>query len=715
VLGVDEPDGPIVQSGSPTTPQGFFRLRRGNVFGLPPGPYTLIAGHSGTAASDFRSFDFAPEDLFNFAPYNYLQTPSRRAAGWLFGYTDWGSVRPFFEAYYSKRESEQVLAPSTFLSREPGAAPLIVGGSGGQGIPANNFYNPFGNDVLGVQRRMLELGERISSQHVAAWRAVAGLRGELHAWSWELAYGHSDQTTSQRKTGNLLRSRLALAVGPSGRNSAGDIVCGAPDPTTDIVPTAAVIAGCVPLNLFGGQGVNGLGTISPEQLAYVSAPLTDHGENREDLVNALISGDWVRLPAGPLRAALGFEWREEFTRFALDPLAASTGVSGSDLNDLPQGAAFAAREIFAEVEVPLIANRRFAENVTVDFGARHSDFSSFGSDDSLRAGVRWRLVSQIMLRSQYARVFRAPDLASLHNANIPILVEVSDPCGQGDQSSGQRTRCAAQGVPDGYEQGAVPFVPALAGGNSQLVPESGETLGFGIVLQPSQLPGLRASLDYWRIKLTNAIGSIGGQAILDGCVNDNVQPLCERIKRAADGSIDEIDARTANLGRLAGAGYDIAVNWQAAARGNQFFAAIIISRLSQFETTATPGAQTQSVAGKWDDDFNPVALPRWRGLGHLDWRRNSWRAGYAVEYIGSYRECRLFDEPVSVCYHQVNARLYHDIEAGYEPDRGLSMTLSISNLMDENPPLVFGEANTDPSTYRLLGRTYAARLGYRFR
>src|SRR4029079_319521 len=117
VLDVDEPDGPIVESGSPVNPQGFFRLRGGNRFDLPRGPYTLIAGHAGTTASDFRPFEFTQQDLFNYAPYNYLQTPSRRAGGWLFGGADWGSVRPFYEVYYSRRESNQVLAASTFISR----------------------------------------------------------------------------------------------------------------------------------------------------------------------------------------------------------------------------------------------------------------------------------------------------------------------------------------------------------------------------------------------------------------------------------------------------------------------------------------------------------------------------------------------------------------------------------------------------------------------
>ena len=59
---------------------------------------------------------------------------------------------------------------------------------------------------------------------------------------------------------------MAAAVGPSGPDASGRIVCGTPDPLTGLVPAAAVIAGCVPVDLFGG-----VGTITPDQAAYLTA------------------------------------------------------------------------------------------------------------------------------------------------------------------------------------------------------------------------------------------------------------------------------------------------------------------------------------------------------------------------------------------------------------------------------------------------------------
>lgn len=60
---------------------------------------------------------------------------------------------------------------------------------------------------------------------------------------------------------------------------------------------------------------------------------------------------------------------------------------------------------------------------------------------------------------------------------------------------------------------------------------------------------------------------------------------------------------------------------------------------------------------------------------------------------------------------RIASRLYHDVEAEWRSPWQFSIVGGISNLADEDPPLIFsGMANTDPATYRLLGRTYYFRL-----
>ena len=106
------------------------------------------------------------------------------------------------------------------------------------------------------------------------------------------------------------------------------------------------------------------------------------------------------------------------------------------------------------------------------------------------------------------------------------------------------------------------------------------------------------------------------------------------------------------------------------------------------------------------------ARPRWRASGHIDWHSGPWIASYAVEYIGSYSETvsdwqDFFGIAFDPFVRRVDPVLYHDLEAGFKFDAGVSVRAAITNVTDEDPPyLNVAPANTDPATYRMLGRTY---------
>jgi iron complex outermembrane receptor protein len=308
-------------------PQGLYRVPRGNVLGLNPGPYTTVSGTSGRGANDFRPIDFT-QDLFNYAPYNFLQTPSRRGAVWLQArHALTRSVELFAEGLAHHSESHQQVAPSTYSTLQNGAAPLDPT-TGEQIVPANNYYNPFGVDIPRALRRMVEGGDRLFREVSEAERVLLGLRGNLGAWHWETSLVWARNRTESFETGVTLRTAAALAVGPSGPDAAGHIVCGTPDPATGIVPSDHIIDGCVPLNLFGGLGPDGSGTITPEQLSYINRNLHNRGVNEQRLADAILTGPFGRLSAGYISWAFGVQYREETGKLALDPLN-SLGVSGS--------------------------------------------------------------------------------------------------------------------------------------------------------------------------------------------------------------------------------------------------------------------------------------------------------------------------------------------------------------------------------------------------
>ena len=92
-------------------------------------------------------------------------------------------------------------------------------------------------------------------------------------------------------------------------------------------------------------------------------------------------------------------------------------------------------------------------------------------------------------------------------------------------------------------------------------------------------------------------------------------------------------------------------------------------------------------------------------------------ASYAAEYIGSYSErvepWPSFGIEFEPFDRRVDPVLYHDIEAGFRFDSGVTVRAAITNVTDEDPPyLNIAPANTDVATYRLLGRSYFLELRY---
>ena len=386
---------------------GLILVPEGNVFGFHPGFYTRVPGATGQTAADFRPYR-RKRDGFNPAPFNYSQTPNERAALWLLGSRPLGeSTNLFLEGFAHHRESAQQAAPAFY---ELGlGAPTLADGS--FGIPADNYYNPFGGDVPWIARRLVEGGNREVSEEVDLWRAVIALEGSVARWTWELALtdAQSDGTTVER--GFVALSRFASALGPSGRDDSGRIVCGSPDPATGHVPADSIIPECVPLNLFGGPG-----SITPEQLEYISPrSLRNTGTNEQRLAEFVLSGPGGRIGGRDVRWMLGADYRREAGNLTQDPLHALEFDAVCGMAAL-LGGAYDVRELFGEVQLPLLHDRPWSRDAALNIGLRWSDFSSFDQHTSWQAGLRWQLAEELTLRANYAEVFRVPTIVELYEA-----------------------------------------------------------------------------------------------------------------------------------------------------------------------------------------------------------------------------------------------------------------------------------------------------------
>jgi iron complex outermembrane receptor protein len=685
-LAIAGADGARVFFGSSFIPDGIFEVPDGNALGLPPGDYTRVPGAIGQTAGDWRPYG---DERFNFAPYTYLQTPNQRGSLWLLGNQPLsGGVELFFEGLFSRRESSQNLAPAPFGIEN--------------GVPSNNYYNPFGVDVPSGLRRLIELDSRSFSQRVEMWRALAGVRGEVGEWTWEVSAATSESDAVTRENGLPLAEPLLTGLGPSGRDASGRIVCGTPDPATGIVPASAVIEGCVPINLFGGAG-----SITQEQLDYMAGPLRDEGYNTQRLANISLEGAWGRTPAGEILWAFGGEFRRDSGAYQYDPQRVGGTVGIPLTADIP-GGSFEAREGYAEVRLPLLDKPGGWGKLGATLGGRLSDFSTFGTHTTWHAGLRWDLSSAWAVRANYATLFRAPALNELYQAQVSEnSFQSVDPCGTSPTPE-QQANCAANGVPGGsYVQSLDDTYLLYAGGNTDLEPEDGYSFDAGVEFRSTGSAVWQASVDLFQTRLDGFVEDPGDDVILSECAASGSALACGKIQRFADGSIRSVDTRLSNYGRVTVEGIDLGARLDFETRAGDFSLHALVTNLLTHDVQVFEGSETLERLGRANFGF---VLPEWRGLGGVSWSRDAWLASYALQWIGPYVHCTFTLEGDPYC-GDVSAVFYHDVDASYQWG-GITIRAGVNNLTDEDPPYTGGDANTNAATYRLLGRTYFVQFSY---
>ena len=455
-------------------------------------------------------------------------------------------------------------------------------------------------------------------------------------------------------------------------------------------------------------------------------PLINTGTNEQRIAELALSGPGGRILGGDLRWVLGANYRREAGSLAEDPLHAEDyfagfGNTGPKVGGEPTGAddrvsgAYEARELFAEMQAPLLHDQPLARDLTLKVGARWSDYSSFDANLSWQAGLRWQPAADLTLRANYAEVFRAPDIVELYDPRVRFEGYWDfDPCGN-DPTPTQQANCAANGVPGGaYVQGGESFA-APTGGNPELEPETGKSFGVGLVYTPVWAKGFSASADYFQVELNDTIWQAYPFQPLFECAERGLAKACKDIRRFPDGSLSEVATYTENFGRRDVRGIDLAIDWSIVTSLGDVHSSLFATYLDRWDEQPYAGGETHSYAGNFDADTG--ARPRWRASGHLDWRFGPWMASYTAEYIGSYLELVEPFPPFGIEFESFDRRvdpaLYHDIEGGFTFDSGVTVRAAITNVTDEDPPyLNISPGNTDAATYRLLGRSYFLELRY---
>ena len=644
---------------------------------------------------------FTASDLYNPQPTSYLYTPSTRYH--VFGtgsYKLTSHTETFFEAIYSNRKSAQQLAPGSFDNSVP--------------ISASSIYNPLGGTVLGYQRRLDEFGPRRSEENVTTFRIVTGLKGSapddidlLKHFKWELSYNYGRSDADLTSTGNLISSRLAAAVGPSFINTRGVPTCGT---------QAKPIAGCVPMNVLGPSG-----SIDPAAAAYVTYTGVRGGFNEQQTALAQLHGQIAKLPHnGDVSLALGGDVRRESGGTTPDPLTVIGDTTGPAT--APTNGAYNVVEGFGELSLVPISGDAIAQWLELNLAARAFRYNTFGSGVTWKAGVLFRTVDGIAIRSTYSTSFRAPSLSELYQGKTQLAFPLIDPCDTRPLGipimldPNVAAECARAGVPSNSAFGAG-LTRVSFGGNDKLEPETANVFTAGVVIEPPQAKGLAVTVDYFQTQISNTILPILPNIALANCYLRHVAASCDLIHRNPQlgYAIDFIDMPNQNGGGAIGAGIDAAVAYDHAfASAGRFREALEAQYLLKAELD-----NTFLILNALDNnDIGP--RPRIRAHFSSLWQHPTGvGAGFNLKYIGTYHECEQNNCNGGMPARLVDDWYQFDVHGSYSLKTGAgltSLTVGVNNVLDRDPPVIYGATggNYEPTAYDTRGRFFYARMSQTF-
>ena len=709
---------------------------------------------------------------FNFSPYNIFQTPFKRYNIYAqANYEVNDNLEVYTRGLFSKNTIQSIIAPSGIFGEAltiPGSNPYLPAGIRDQlctlnGIALGTACNT--NTAIAlpeVYRRSVELGPRVSTYTTTVFDYKAGLRlrfSDHVKLDVSAAYGESNLDQSQ--TGYVLRSRVQQAL-----NATNTTTCNV---TTN---------GCVPLNLFGPAG-----SITADQAAFLSGESSIAINTALSQVRGVLNGDFgTTSPFAnePIAFAAGGEYRKYSYNRIPDAYALVPGeLGGAGGAVTPFAGGYDVREAFGEIIAPLVADRPFFHSLTLEAGVRYSDYKVQAANSpkfnatTYKLGGSFEPVQEIKFRGNYQRAVRAPNISELFtpvSTSLDSLPPGLDPCvGLNVRNvPNLRAACLAQGAPlsainstTGILEPASGQPNVTGGGNPNIRPEKADTYTFGVVIQPRGIvPGLSIAVDYFNIKVRDAITSATPGDILAQCFGTNPAAItatqaasaaCTSIRRStATGRLSGSSATVAGLpqpltnrGRLRTDGIDLNANYarnfgdvglnlsfQGTWTAHRYFRASETAYDRDCVGYYSSSCESIQPEFQWNQrtslSFGPGTLSLlWRHIGKVQYE------ALAPDAAARLISTRLFSGTVTgptplaggtYDFNRIGAYDYFDLNVQVEVNENLTFTAGVRNLLDKQPPLVgasigstaYNSGNTYPSTYDVLGRLFTVSGKLRF-
>ena len=659
---------------------------------------------------------------YNYAPVNYMQTPYDRLNYFAEGSFE-VSDNVMFRASLrgSDRRSDQELAPLPYDSNIYPSYSGSFNGAAYLGVSEDNYYVQQGIDaynaangtafayepVTNIRRRMVET-PRHYQQDLNQWQALFSFEGTMNDMDWEVYYNRGKRTVGTYQTGQFSGVRLTGALGPSA-DLDGD---GNPECYSDINDPGSLIIGCVPMNFWAGEGA-----VTQEMIDWVEVKRNDTRIWEQEIAGASITGSGVELPGGELGWAAGFGYWGQSYVFTPDSAATIGAITGGTTQGT-DGSLYA-KSAFGELYAPVFDNG--SQSLSLKAGGRYDDYNIFGDDTTYQLGVEFGAMDSLKFRATAGTAFRAPSVSELFGGLGRSAPTYNDPCDvtdyqdeYGGDGVNVAPNCPREAVRTDTQ------TTSLVGGNTNLTPETADTLTAGFVWTPEIGDGdFSLTVDYWEIDMEDAINSLGVRYILEQCYIEGVSSLCDKIERRSDVdfTIREILDNQENVAANYGEGVDAEIRYGFGTDVGDFELALLWSHLLERSRVPLPGDPVDDQTGLHVDRTACDTCGTFaedKVNFSARWQRGDLNVSYLAEYIGGIDA----DAQYIDYNYGIDAQLYHDIVFNYafESTGTTTVTLGVTNLTDEPPPFIDQgfNASTDPATYRVFGMGWYLRLNHAF-
>ena len=676
-------------------------------------------------------------NAYNFNPTNFFQRPFTRInAGFMARYDVTDNLEVYMDVGFTDNITDAQIAPS---------------GTFGE-VNEVNCDNPFmsaelldiictsrglsGSDLspLQLNRRGVESGGRNSRIELTNLRAIAGIRGDIGGWDYDLFVQNAITRQTNRNTNDFQIDLLqeAILVEDDG---AGNLRC------------TSGRAGCIPLNLFGTTPVD------PAALQAVATPTIVVGRIEQTVFGATISnsleefGIQSPMAGDAVQILFGAEFRKDELENQPDSILIAGNATGLGGPTSGVNGETSVLDLFTEFSVPLIQDQPGFYDLSFNAAYRYSDYTATdrsgptpvsglgeAQTDTYGFGLVYAPIEDIRFRAQYQRAVRAPNVFNLFSSQVQSLFAATDLC-SGPTPVATQARCQASGL-DPALYGFVPpdagQLQQLNGGNPNLQPEVADTTTFGVIYTPSQVPGLRLSVDYFEIEIDDFIATIPAAEIVSGCLTGGNDDFCALFNRDNLGTIQingDVSATLQNVAAYTTSGFDVQASYGFDATDIglpdiggfdlNYVATITDELLFQSLPTSAPFEcagfyGTQCLTPTFE--YSHAATLRWQTNHDVDltltWRHLGEVASFGYDattgsFPGTFSFAPSFD-----------AQNYLDAFVSYDLRDNVNLNMGVNNLLNEDPPLddfsSSNNGNTYPGVYDATGRFvfFGARISY---